>query len=83
METLASALGRGTPCVVMESEDKKLYKQRKGIVEPAFSWIKQVLGFRRFSDRFTGRGLSKVASDQNNGNGRSCVAQLILSACIL
>ena len=36
---------------------KKLYKKRKAIVEPAFSWIKQVLGFRRFSVR----GLSKVA----------------------
>lgn len=40
-------------------EGKKLYKQRKGIVEPVFSWIKQVLGFRRFSVR----GLSKVAGE--------------------
>jgi len=38
---------------------KKLYKRRKAIVEPAFSWIKQVLGFRRFSVR----GLSKVAGE--------------------
>ena len=30
---------------------KKLYKRRKAIVEPVFSWIKQVLGFRRFSVR--------------------------------
>jgi len=44
-------------------DGKKLYKQRKGIVEPVFSWIKQVLGFRGFGDRFSGRGLSKVAGE--------------------
>jgi transposase len=35
------------------------YKQRKGIVEPVFGWVKQVLGFRAFSLR----GLRKVAGE--------------------
>ena len=38
---------------------KKLYKRRKAIVEPVFSWIKQSLGFRRFSVR----GIQKVAGE--------------------
>lgn len=38
---------------------KKQYKRRKAIVEPVFSWIKQVLGFRRFSVR----GFSKVQGE--------------------
>jgi transposase len=35
------------------------YKKRKGIVEPVFGWVKQVLGFRAFSLR----GLRKVAGE--------------------
>ena len=35
------------------------YKQRKGIVEPVFGWVKRVLGFRAFSLR----GLRKVAAE--------------------
>jgi hypothetical protein len=38
---------------------KKHYKRRKAIVEPVFSWIKQVLGFRKFSVR----GIKKVAGE--------------------
>jgi hypothetical protein len=30
---------------------KAQYKRRKAIVEPVFGWVKQVLGFRRFSLR--------------------------------
>lgn len=37
------------------------YKQRKGIVEPVFGWVKRVLGFRAFSLR----GLRKVAAEWN------------------
>lgn len=35
------------------------YKRRKAIVEPVFGWVKQVLGFRRFSLR----GLEKVSGE--------------------
>ena len=35
------------------------YKRRKAIVEPVFGWIKQVLGFRRFSLR----GIEKVTGE--------------------
>jgi transposase len=35
------------------------YRQRKGIVEPVFGWVKHVLGFRAFSLR----GLRKVAGE--------------------
>lgn len=35
------------------------YRKRKGIVEPVFGWVKQVLGFRAFSLR----GLRKVAGE--------------------
>ncbi len=38
---------------------KKMYRKRKGIVEPPFGWIKHVLGFRRFSLR----GLEKVKAE--------------------
>ena len=38
---------------------RKQYKKRKGIVEPAFGWIKNVLGFRSFSMR----GLAKVTGE--------------------
>jgi transposase len=37
------------------------YKKRKGIVEPAFGWVKRVLGFRTFSMR----GLRKVCGEWN------------------
>ncbi len=37
------------------------YRQRKGIVEPVFGWVKRVLGFRAFSLR----GLRKVAGEWN------------------
>ena len=37
------------------------YKQRKGIVEPVFGWMKRVLGFRAFSLR----GLRKVTGEFN------------------
>ncbi len=35
------------------------YKRRKAIVEPVFGWVKQVLGFRRFSLR----GIDKVTGE--------------------
>jgi transposase len=37
------------------------YRQRKGLVEPVFGWVKRVLGFRAFSLR----GLQKVAGEWN------------------
>ena len=38
---------------------KRQYRRRKGMVEPAFGWVKQVLGFRQFSLR----GLKKVQGE--------------------
>ena len=38
---------------------RAIYKKRKSIVEPAFGWLKRVLGFRAFSLR----GRSKVAGE--------------------
>jgi len=38
---------------------RRRYKKRKGIVEPPFGWIKNVLGFRSFSMR----GLPKVTGE--------------------
>jgi hypothetical protein len=38
---------------------KERYKRRKGIVEPVFGWMKEILGFRRFSFR----GLEKVRAE--------------------
>ena len=35
------------------------YKRRKAIVEPVFGWVKEILGFRRFSFR----GLEKVRAE--------------------
>lgn len=35
------------------------YRSRKGIVEPVYGWIKEILGFRRFSVR----GVEKVAPE--------------------
>ena len=43
----------GTP------EGRRTYANRKHIAEPPFGWIKQVLGFRRFSFR----GLEKVRGE--------------------
>ncbi len=37
------------------------YKRRKAIVEPVFGWVKEALGFRRFSLR----GLEKVSAEWN------------------
>ncbi len=34
-----------------EPRGKQQYARRKGMVEPAFGWVKQVLGFRQFSLR--------------------------------
>jgi len=41
------------------SRGKKIYRKRKGIAEPPFAWIKQVLGFQRFSLR----GKQKVKAE--------------------
>ena len=38
---------------------KRQYRRRKGMLEPAFGWVKQVLGFRQFSLR----GLKKVQGE--------------------
>ncbi len=38
---------------------RKMYKKRKGLAEPPFGWIKNVLGFRSFSVR----GLPKVTGE--------------------
>ncbi len=38
---------------------KAVYRRRKAIVEPVFGWVKNVLGFRRFSLR----GTRKVAGE--------------------
>ena len=37
------------------------YRRRKAIVEPVFGWVKEILGFRRFSLR----GSDKVAAEWN------------------
>jgi transposase len=42
-------------------EGRARYRRRKAIVEPVFGWIKEVLGFRRFSLR----GEAKVRSEWN------------------
>ena len=42
-----------------EQRGKQQYARRKGMVEPAFGWVKEVLGFRRFSLR----GLKKVQGE--------------------
>ena len=42
-----------------EQRGKRQYRRRKGMVEPAFGWVKQVLGFRQFSLR----GLKKVQGE--------------------
>ncbi len=42
-----------------DQRGKRQYRRRKGMVEPAFGWLKQVLGFRQFSLR----GLQKVQGE--------------------
>ena len=42
-----------------DQRGKRQYRRRKGMVEPAFGWVKQVLGFRQFSLR----GLRKVQGE--------------------
>ena len=42
-----------------QQRGKQQYARRKGMVEPAFGWVKEVLGFRRFSLR----GLKKVQGE--------------------
>lgn len=41
------------------SQGRALYRRRKGIVEPAVGWIKNILGFREFSFR----GVEKVSAE--------------------
>ena len=38
---------------LQSSTGRMTYRKRKGIVEPVYGWIKEVLGFRRFSLRGT------------------------------
>ncbi len=42
-----------------DQRGKRQYRRRKGMLEPAFGWVKQVLGFRQFSLR----GLRKVQGE--------------------
>ncbi len=42
-----------------DQRGKRQYRRRKGMVEPAFGWVKHVLGFRQFSLR----GLKKVQGE--------------------
>ena len=42
-----------------EQRGKRPYRRRKGMVEPAFGWLKQVLGLRQFLLR----GLKKVQGE--------------------
>lgn len=42
-------------------EGKAAYRRRKVIVEPAFGWVKRVIGFRQFSLR----GLANVTAEWN------------------
>ena len=44
---------------LQDRRGKRQYRRRKGLVEPAFGWVKQVLGFRQFSLR----GLKKVQGE--------------------
>ena len=44
---------------IEQQRGKQQYARRKGMVEPAFGWVKQVLGFRQFSLR----GLKKVQGE--------------------
>lgn len=52
-------LTRGMQKRLERERGKKLYRKRKGIVEPPFGWIKHVLGFQRFSVR----GIEKVKAE--------------------
>ena len=42
-----------------DQRGKRQYRRRKGLVEPAFGWVKHVLGFRQFSLR----GLKKLQGE--------------------
>ncbi len=42
-------------------QGRNRYRRRKAIVEPVFGWVKEILGFRRFSLR----GSDKVAAEWN------------------
>ena len=44
---------------LQDQRGKRQYRRRKGMVEPAFGWVKHVLGFRQFSLR----GLKKVQGE--------------------
>ena len=44
---------------LQDRRGKRQYRRRQGLVEPAFGWVKQVLGFRQFSLR----GLKKVQGE--------------------
>jgi transposase len=44
---------------VLSPPGKAIYRRRKAIVEPVFGWIKNILGFRRFSLR----GIRKVVGE--------------------
>lgn len=61
----ARAPSDGSPCSqamlrkLQTKRGRARYKKRKGVVEPVFGWVKNVLGFRAFSLR----GLRKVAGE--------------------
>jgi transposase/IS5 family transposase len=60
----ATKAGPATERMQRRRKTKKsqaIYKKRKGIVEPAFGWIKAAMGFRSFSMR----GLEKVTAEWN------------------
>ena len=44
-----------------DQRGRKRYGRRKALVEPAFGWVKRVLGFREFSMR----GLAKAQGEWN------------------
>ncbi len=52
---------RGMVKRLKEQRGKRPCRRREGMVEPAFGWLKQVLGFRQFSPR----GLQKVQGEWN------------------
>ena len=57
--TVAEAASERMAKRLEEQRGKQQYARRKGMVEPAFGWVKEVLGFRRFSLR----GLKKVQGE--------------------
>jgi hypothetical protein len=63
-EAQAKAGGEATARMRKRLKDKrgrKRYRRRKALVEPAFGWLKRVLGFREFSMR----GLEKAQGEWN------------------